>query len=89
MPTKHDKFAEKHEQGSLWFPAEIGLEEEKTEGGIVWSFSINRIFKQCQRQWFYKKQSRERAGQKGAGATRGVPVIQARQCSVLAWKVGR
>ena len=54
MHLKHDKFAEKHEQGSLLFPDEIGLEEEKTEGGIVWSFSTNRLFKQCQRQWFYK-----------------------------------
>ena len=54
MSVKHDKFAEKHQQDSLWSPAEIGLEEEKTEGGIVWSFSTNRLFKQCQRQWFYK-----------------------------------
>ncbi|MBE0540395.1 MAG: PD-(D/E)XK nuclease family protein [Verrucomicrobia bacterium] len=54
MPAKRDKFAEKHEQDCFWSPAEIGVAEEKTEGGIVWSFSTNRLFKQCQRQWFYK-----------------------------------
>jgi len=43
-----DKFAEKHEQESLLFPDEIGLDDQKIEGGIVWSFSTNRLFKQCQ-----------------------------------------
>lgn len=42
------------EQGCFWPPVETDLEPKKTEASIVWSFSVNRLFRKCQRQWFYK-----------------------------------
>lgn len=42
------------EQVCFWPPVATDLEEKKTEASIVWSFSVNRIFHKCQRQWFYK-----------------------------------